>query len=124
MDGARWSFDPPHACHPPPSKAPLMRRTSKLFSSLRGLGRTRQRLGVRCDSTAFPSVHFRRRWSPRDSRGARHRQECLYRRPRLTESVGVGNHAAHRPDAGEMEECAVGFDVRRHGEQSRVTHLS
>ena len=37
---------------------------------------------------------------------------------------GVGNHAAHRPGVGEMEGFAVGFDVRRHGEQSRVTHIS
>ena len=87
MNGVRWSFDSPHACHPPPSKAPLMRRTPKLFGSLRGFGPTRQRLRVRCDSTAFPSVHFRRRWSAGDSRGARHRQECLCRRQCLTESV-------------------------------------
>ena len=66
-----------------------MRCTPKLFGSLRGLGPTRQRLGVRCDSTAFPSVHFRRRWSAGDSRGARHRQECLCRLPRQTESVGA-----------------------------------
>ena len=87
MDRARWSFDSPHAYHPPPSQTPLMRRTPKLFGFSAGLGATRQRLGVRCDSTAFPSVHFRRRWSPGDSRGTRHRQECLCRRQRLTESV-------------------------------------
>ena len=37
---------------------------------------------------------------------------------------GVGNLAAHRPDAGEMEECAVGFDVPRNGEQSRAIYVS
>ena len=37
---------------------------------------------------------------------------------------GVGNHASHRPDAGEVEECAVGFDVRRDGEQSRAIYVS
>ena len=88
MAGARWSFDSPHACYPPPSKAPLMRRTPKPCGPTLMLELTQSRFGVRCDSTAFPSVHFRRRWSPGDSRGSRHRQECLCRRPRLTESVG------------------------------------
>ncbi len=87
MNEGRWSFDSPHACHAPPPKAPLTPLTPKLFRPLRGLGPTRQRLGVRCNSTAFPSVHFRRRWSPGDSRRSRHRQECLCRRQRLTESV-------------------------------------
>ncbi len=76
MDGAQWPFDPPHACHPPPSKAPLMRRTTKPCRSTLVLELTQERFRVRCDSTAFPSVHFRRRWSPGDSRGSRYRQDA------------------------------------------------
>ncbi len=123
MDGARWSFDSPHACHPTAIQSATDAAHSKTM---------RSNPGARTYAVAFWTTGRQYRFpvGPLTETMASGRLTRVEAQTRMSVPPstsdgkrGVGNHAAHRPEAGEMEECAVGFDVRRHGEQSRLTHV-